>query len=84
MSQSRRSSLAESIANLVAGYLVSLAVQIVTFPMFGMQPTIGENLSIGAIFSVASVVRSYALRRAFNRSGKDFSQRAIAASSKTA
>jgi hypothetical protein len=67
VSQSRRASFAESIANLVAGYLVSLVVQIVTFPMFGLRPTIGDNLAIGAIFSVASVLRSYALRRAFNR-----------------
>jgi hypothetical protein len=67
MTQSRRASFAESLANLVAGYVIALLVQIVTFPMFGMRPSLGDNLAIGAIFSIASVLRSYALRRVFNR-----------------
>jgi len=36
------------------------------FPMFGLQASLGDNLAIGAIFTVVSLVRSYALRRVFN------------------
>lgn len=66
--QSRRASLAEAIANVVVGYVVSLGTQLAAFPAFGLRVSIGENLALGAIFSAVSVARSYALRRIFNRS----------------
>jgi hypothetical protein len=36
-------------------------------PWFGFAIKPGQALTMGAIFTVISVVRSYALRRAFNR-----------------
>jgi hypothetical protein len=39
--------------------------QIIVFPMFGLQPTLAQNLKIGAVFTIMSIVRSYALRRVF-------------------
>ena len=33
--------------------------------MFGLQATLGQNLAIGAIFTVVSLARSYVLRRVF-------------------
>jgi hypothetical protein len=35
------------------------------FPLFGLHATIGQNIQIGAIFTVVSIARSYALRRLF-------------------
>lgn len=58
-------SLVEALVNVAVGYGVALAVQLAVFPIFGMRVSLGDNLLIGAIFTVASIARSYALRRAF-------------------
>lgn len=64
--QSRRWSFVESVANVAVGYGVAVGAQIVVFPLFGLYATIAQNLGIGLIFTVISIVRSYVLRRAFN------------------
>lgn len=65
MKQSRLMSLVESLANVLVGYGVAVATQMVVFPLFGLAVTVTENLLIGLIFTVVSIVRSYALRRGF-------------------
>jgi hypothetical protein len=55
----------EAIANVVVGYLVALMVQIIVFPLFGLKVGFGDNLAIGGLFTIASVTRSYMLRRVF-------------------
>jgi hypothetical protein len=64
--QSRVMSLVEAIANVVVGFGVAVLTQMLVFPMFGLQASLDQNLGIGAIFTVVSLVRSYALRRMFN------------------
>jgi hypothetical protein len=58
-------SLVESIANVLVGYGVAVATQIVVFPWFGLQVPVGDTLLIGVIFTGVSIARSYALRRVF-------------------
>ncbi|GAA0651095.1 hypothetical protein GCM10009424_30110 [Sphingomonas ursincola] len=58
-------SLVESLANVAVGYGVAVATQILIFPIFGLHTTLGQNLMMGAIFTVVSIGRSYALRRLF-------------------
>jgi len=58
-------SLAESAANIAIGYGMAVTTQVLVFPLFGMTPSLGENLAIGAVFTVVSLARSYCLRRAF-------------------
>jgi hypothetical protein len=58
-------SLVEALVNVAVGYGVAVAVQLAVFPLFGMRVTLQDNLLIGVIFTVASIARSYALRRAF-------------------
>ena len=65
MKQSRLMSLVESLANVLVGYGVAVATQILVFPLFNLTLTFSENLLIGLIFTVVSIVRSYALRRGF-------------------
>ena len=65
MKQSRLMSLVESLVNVLVGYGVAVATQMVVFPLFGLAVTVTENLLIGLIFTVVSIVRSYALRRGF-------------------
>lgn len=69
MSQSRRMSLLETCASIAIGFVVSLAITAVVMPAYGHHVTLGQNLQITAIFTVASIVRGYLVRRAFNRWG---------------
>jgi hypothetical protein len=56
----------ESVANVAVGYGVAVGTQLVVFPWFGLEASLGDTLAIGAIFTIVSLVRSYALRRVFN------------------
>jgi hypothetical protein len=66
MSQSRLMSGVEAVTNVAVGYGVAVGTQIVVFPWFGLEPSLSDTLVIGAIFTVVSIARSYALRRLFN------------------
>ena len=63
--QSRRMSLTESFANVAIGYGIAVAAQVAVFPLFGIHIGLGDDLALGAVFTVISLVRSYALRRMF-------------------
>jgi hypothetical protein len=65
MKQSCAMSLVEATANIVVGYGVAVLTQLLVFPLFGLHTTLAENLMIGAIFTVVSIARSFALRRLF-------------------
>ncbi len=65
MKQSRLMSLVESIANVAVGYGVAVLTQIMIFPVFGLHTTLAQNLKMGAVFTVVSIARSFALRRVF-------------------
>jgi hypothetical protein len=67
MKQSRTMSLVESIANVIIGYGVAVVTQILIFPVFGLRTTLAQNLKMGAVFTIVSLGRSYALRRLFER-----------------
>ena len=64
--QTKFESLVESATNIGVGYIVSLMVQILVFPLFDLQVTLTENVVICLIFTAASLVRMYFLRRFFN------------------
>ncbi len=65
MKQSRVMSATESIVNVAVGYAVAVLAQLAVFPMFGMTVRLSDNLLIGLIFTVVSIVRSFTLRRVF-------------------
>ena len=65
--QTRFQSLIEAAINVAIGYSVALAGQVVVFPMFGIDISMESNLAIGAIFTIISIIRSYAVRRLFNK-----------------
>lgn len=67
MSQSRRMSLVEAVTNLLAGYGLAVGLQLLLFPAFGLHPTMGQSLAIGGWFTLLSLLRSYTLRRLFER-----------------
>jgi hypothetical protein len=63
--QSRRMSLVEASTNVAVGYALAVLTQIIVFPLFSLRVSLGENLAIGALFTITSIARSYALRRVF-------------------
>jgi hypothetical protein len=65
MKQSRRMSLVEAIANVLVGFAVALLTQIIVFPLFGLNVSLGENFAIGGLFTTTSIGRSFVLRRVF-------------------
>ena len=67
MSQSRMMSLVEAGTNVAVGYVLAVITQVVVFPWFGLLVSIDDNLAIGAVFVIVSLLRSYALRRLFVR-----------------
>lgn len=64
--QSRKGSAVEAVANVAIGYVVALGAQAVIFPLFGLHASASEHMAIGGLFTIVSLVRSYALRRLFN------------------
>ena len=65
--QSKRHSFMEAVLNVFIGYWIAIATQMAVFPLFGIHIPLEQDLLIGLIFTVVSLVRSYALRRLFNR-----------------
>ena len=80
-------SLIEAIANVAVGFAVALLTQILVFPLFDLEVTLGENLAIGSLFTLASICRSFVLRRLFEairvRAGNDNDPGALISAAKT-
>jgi len=64
--QSRRQSLLEALAGTVLGFAISMSASAIIYPLFGFHSTFAQTFWITAIFTVISILRSYALRRLFN------------------
>ena len=65
MTQSPAMSLIEAATNVVVGYVLAIATQLVVFPWFGIEAALGEHLTIGLAFVGVSLARGYLLRRLF-------------------
>lgn len=65
--QTRRGSLLESLVNILVGYSINFVANLLIFPLFGWHISARENLTLGVIYTGISLVRSYGLRRLFNR-----------------
>lgn len=66
MTQTRLGSLIEAIINVIIGFTINYAANMLIFPLFGFHITPGANLALGLIYTVISVARSYCVRRWFN------------------
>lgn len=67
MSQSRTDSFMEALVNIAIGLVISTIANHFVLPnVLHVHMSLGQNVLISAIFTVISLVRSYAIRRAFN------------------
>lgn len=65
--QTKKQSLFESLLNILIGYSVAVASQVLIFPWFDIHIPLSDNLLIGFYFTIISLLRSYLIRRFFNK-----------------
>lgn len=66
MNQTKLGSFIEAMMNTTIGYVLNLAVQLAVYPAFGATFTFTQNIYIGLIFMVVSIVRGFMIRRYMN------------------
>ncbi len=67
MSQTKLYSFLESCTNVAIGFGVNFAANMFIMPLVGFNITLQQNLLLGTFFTIISIVRSYIVRRCFNR-----------------
>ena len=65
--QSRSLSLLEAVANTAVGYLIALLLTMTVLPAFGYAIRLADGVAVSCVFTLASVLRGYLLRRLFAR-----------------
>ena len=65
--QTKTRSLLEAATNTAVGYAISVVIGQVVYPMFGYAITLTDNMGLTAVFVAVSLMRSYIVRRYFNR-----------------
>jgi len=63
MEQTKLGSFIEACINTAIGFMVTLALTPVVYPLFGHAFTLSQNLGISAIFTVVRIARGYVIRR---------------------
>lgn len=67
LGQTKTHSVIESIINILIGLGFGFAGQILIFPLYGMEVSIATNIQISIWFTAISFLRSYLIRRWFNK-----------------
>lgn len=65
--QTKLQSLIESFINILIGYITAICSQFLIFPLFDIYIGLQDNLLIGLYFTIISLIRSYIIRRYFNK-----------------
>lgn len=65
--QSKKGSIAEAIVNTFIGYLVTLLFSPLIYALAGVKLSAGKMNYIVVMFTILSVLRSYIIRRFFNK-----------------
>jgi len=65
--QTRLVSAIEAATNTFIGYLISVAIGQIVYPLFGYPITLRDNFALTAIFVTASYIRAFGFRRLFER-----------------
>lgn len=65
-------SFAEAVANSVVGIILNIAITYTVLPvLFNLHPTLTQAVHITGLYVGLSLLRSHAIRRAFNRHRRD-------------
>lgn len=64
--QSRAASFFETLTGTVTGFILSIWVQRLLFPVMGHNLALAENMVVASVFTAVSLLRGYVVRRTFN------------------
>ena len=65
--QTKKQSSIESVTNIVVGLITSFLIQLFLYPIMGIPVSLNQNITISIVFFIVSFLRSYFLRRYFNK-----------------
>ncbi len=65
--QTKKQSFIETLTNIAIGFSISLIATFFIFPLFNIESTIPKNIGITLFYTAISIVRSYTVRRWFNK-----------------
>ena len=68
--QTKLESLTEAIINTFIGFVIAFISQLVFFPIVGIDVTLGQNFILTVLFTIVSIIRTYIIRRYFNKKSK--------------
>ena len=68
MNQTKLITAIEVGIDTASGFIVAMVIQTYAFPLYNMHPSHADNFQLTCIFTVASMVRRYIIRRWFNGS----------------
>ena len=65
--QSKLGSFMESITNIAIGITIGFISNIIVLPAFGYAVSLADGFMISLVFTAISLVRSYIIRRIYNK-----------------
>jgi hypothetical protein len=65
--QSKKHSFIESIIQTFIGLAVSFCIQLIIYPLMNIEVSFKQNILITFVFTIASIIRGYIIRRIFNK-----------------
>ena len=65
--QSKLESLYEAVINTFIGFVIAFISQLIIFPIVGIDVTLGRNFILTVLFTLVSIIRTYIIRRYFNK-----------------
>jgi high-affinity Fe2+/Pb2+ permease len=68
--QTKKQSLIESGINILIGFVIALFIGIFIFKITGIKATYTQNFMSTTLFTIASFIRQYIIRRWFNKREK--------------
>lgn len=74
--QSRRQAIVEVWIGIVVGFLLNFCLNLVLLPLVGAKFTLADNFWLGCIYTLASIVLAYSIRRWADGYIHDFAARA--------
>jgi membrane protein implicated in regulation of membrane protease activity len=69
--QSKGASLIEALTNIMVGVVIAFLSQLVIFGWYGISVSHWQNAQMTGFFTIVSLIRSYVLRRIFNRNTRE-------------
>lgn len=67
MTQSKKGSAMEAVANTAIGFLVTWFAGLIIYPLSGIHISVAQNTLVVLLFTVVSLIRGYAVRRCFTK-----------------